>query len=336
MILNIYTENQVWHQKEKTMKKVLILGITGAFGAHMAEALRADGWQLRALMRRPETLPVGFQGIEVIPGDVMDASALRQALEGVDMVVYGINPAHYDWKDKALPWLEHTLSAIETHALVFVFPGNVYVFDPQRQTCFDEADPFSPVSAKGQIRCEMEKRLQEASQRGLQVINLRLGDFFSPHLPSSWLAAVLKPEQKSNVLRAPGPVDLRHSWAYLPDVAQTLLLLVRQRERLPAYSVFHFEGYRLTWEEIAQQFEIICQRSVQLKPFPWWLLRLISPFSVLFAGLLEMRYLWEYRLDLNQAKLTEFLGQKPPHTPWQRALENALQHKSPERRSASV
>ena len=47
------------------MKTALVLGISGGFGGHVAQALARQGWGIRALLRDPARLPARFQG-EVI------------------------------------------------------------------------------------------------------------------------------------------------------------------------------------------------------------------------------------------------------------------------------
>ncbi|HKJ07950.1 MAG TPA: NAD-dependent dehydratase, partial [Gammaproteobacteria bacterium] len=52
----------------------------------------------------------------------------------------------------------------------------------------------------------------------------------------------------------------------------------------------------------------------------WWALRLASPFSVLFRGLCEMRYLWNREVNLEDRLLQRTLDKPVPHTPLAQAL----------------
>ncbi len=69
--------------------------------------------------------------------------------------------------------------------------------------------------------------------------------------------------------------------------------------------MFHFKRYQLTFAEIAQAITKASGEAVKVKRFPWRLLRLIAPFSELFKGLVEMRYLWEPEINLCDDKLRE-------------------------------
>ncbi|MEJ2686272.1 MAG: NAD(P)H-binding protein [Gammaproteobacteria bacterium] len=302
------------------MKTALVMGITGGFGASTAEALARQGWTIRALVRDPVRIPTAFREAQVVVGDAGDPDAVRRAAQGADLLVYGVNPPRYDWKDSALPMLENAARAAEEEGLTLVFPGNVYVFDPAQGPDFDEQAPLSPVTAKGGIRKAMEMRLLEASRRGARVIILRMGDYIGRHAPSAWLGVLIKRTRKGFTLSAPGPRDLLHTWAYLPDAAQTVAELAAIREQLPAWNVFHFSGYRVSFDDIVDTLATISGRQVTVRPFPWWALRLASPFSVLFRGLCEMRYLWNRQLNLEDRLLQRTLGKPIPHTPLAQAL----------------
>jgi NADP-dependent 3-hydroxy acid dehydrogenase YdfG len=61
--MNSHTNTQALnHQlkKEAIMKKALVMGITGGFGGHVAQALADRGWSLKALLRDPAKLPSRF------------------------------------------------------------------------------------------------------------------------------------------------------------------------------------------------------------------------------------------------------------------------------------
>ena len=72
--------------------KVLVTGATGNIGSHAVPELLRQGHAVRAFVRdsaqgrrRARALP---RGVEAVPGDVLDPSALRRAAAGVDAVVH--------------------------------------------------------------------------------------------------------------------------------------------------------------------------------------------------------------------------------------------------------
>ncbi|MCP2259992.1 Uncharacterized conserved protein YbjT, contains NAD(P)-binding and DUF2867 domains [Streptoalloteichus tenebrarius] len=67
------------------LKRVLVTGATGNVGGQVVAQLRGTGVAVRALARKPESADLP-EGVEVVRGDLGDASTLDAALEGVDAV----------------------------------------------------------------------------------------------------------------------------------------------------------------------------------------------------------------------------------------------------------
>jgi uncharacterized protein YbjT (DUF2867 family) len=68
---------------------VLVTGGTGFVGPKVVHALRAQGREVRALVRRPERgAQLAAWGAEVVTGDVTDPASLKAALDGCTDVVH--------------------------------------------------------------------------------------------------------------------------------------------------------------------------------------------------------------------------------------------------------
>ena len=302
------------------MKTALVMGITGSFGGHVAQALARQGWSIRALLRNPEKLPARFSGAQVFKGDAADIGSIRAAAQGADLIIYGVNPPYKQWATTVVPWVDNTATVAEELGLTLVFPGNIYIFNPADGPEFDESARARPVTEKGELRQAMEERLQRAAQHGARIIIVRAGDFIAAGAKSAWLQSLIKRTKSGYALSTPGARNLTHSWAYLPDLAHTVVELVAKRDALPQFSVFHFRGYQLSYADLADAIRTATGRPVMLKTFPWLLLRLAAPFSTFVRSLLEMRYLWNHELNLPDAKLRAVLQQPIAHTPVAQAL----------------
>jgi uncharacterized protein YbjT (DUF2867 family) len=69
--------------------KVLVTGGTGFVGPKVVQALRAQGRDVRALVRRPERgKHLAAMGAELVTGDVTDPVSLRAAVDGCTHVVH--------------------------------------------------------------------------------------------------------------------------------------------------------------------------------------------------------------------------------------------------------
>jgi len=304
------------------MKKVLILGITGTFGKHVAQALEGKGWKIKAMVRDVTKLSAEFENVEVVQGDASNYDDVKQAAKGVTMLVYGVNPANYDWENKALPWLDVSARVAEEQGLTIVFPGNIYNYNPDNHSLVHELSQQSPVSGRGEIRQHMEFRLQRAAEHGAKVLILRMGDFIAAKPSQSWLPRLLSEKKKKVILSSPGPKDIKHAWAYVPDAAAMVALLVEKIDKLPAFSVFHFKGYSLSLQDMADIIAEQTGKPVKVKPMPWWFLSLLRPFLTAIQGVFEMRYLWQKELLLDDNKLRRTIGDVP-YTEVGQALVNS-------------
>lgn len=302
------------------MKTALILGITGGFGSNVANALLANGWRVKALVRSAENVAHSLSQVEIVVGDATDSSALSQAANGVDAIVYGINMPYRDWQEKARPLLEITVKIAEQKRLLIVFPANVYVFDPKQGPEFDESANAQPISKKGKVRALMERRLLRASQQGARVLVMRSGDFIGANASNSWLGQLLVKAKAGYTLLDPSTSGHVHSWACLGDLAEVTVDLMNLNSQQEAFEVFHFAGYQLTMNDIKTAIANVSGQSVTLKPFPWWLARLAAPFTKAAREMLEMQYLWEQEVKLKQQKLALTLDKKLVQTPLSEAL----------------
>ena len=66
--------------------KVAVLGASGRAGSEITSELAARGHEVRAIARRPETIPVA-QGVTAVAGDASDPAALAERIRGVEAVV---------------------------------------------------------------------------------------------------------------------------------------------------------------------------------------------------------------------------------------------------------
>ena len=63
--------------------------------------------------------------------------------------------------------------------------------------------------------------------------------------------------------------------------------------------------------------------NVKVTRTPWALMRLASPFVPLFRELVEMRYLWETPIRMDNRRLRAVLGEEP-RTPLETAVRETL------------
>lgn len=280
---------------------VLILGANGRFGRNAAEAFWNAGWRVSLFDRARDDL----------------ATAAR----GIDVIVNGWNPPYTRWANDVPAKTAQVIEAARTHGCTVVIPGNVYVYGPDAPPVLTPVTRQAATNPLGRIRVEMEAAYRAS---GVQTILLRAGDFIDTEASGNWFDKVITPQIPKGKLTYPGPLNVPHAWAYLPDLARAAEQLARQRHELETFTDVGFPGYTLTGQALAEAIDTALGRTVTPHQMNWLPLHLARSVWKMASSLLEMRYLWgmEHRLDGTafHALLPNFRD-----TPVDVALRRALQ-----------
>ncbi|MDI6835939.1 MAG: NAD(P)H-binding protein [Rhizobiaceae bacterium] len=305
----------------------LVLGATGGIGGAMAAKLATRGYRVRALHRNASAMAARNPSIDWRQGDAMSRGDVVRAAEGVSLIVHAVNPPGYrDWARLVLPMIDNTIAAAKASGARVVMPGTVYNFGPETFPVLDEESPQRPVTIKGKIRVALEEHLEAAAADGVPVIIVRAGDYFGPGAGNNWFVqGLVKPGVPVKAVTLPGAPGIGHQWAYLPDVAETMMQLVEHADRLPRFARFHMEGvFDADGLQLAEAIRrAVGKPALPIRRFPWFFVSLAAPFVPLFREVMEMRYLWQEPLRMSNRRLLEVLGAEP-HTPLDRAVAETL------------
>ncbi|MBT8388387.1 MAG: sugar nucleotide-binding protein, partial [Altererythrobacter sp.] len=229
--------------------KVLILGASGRFGRHAAEAFWNRGWQVRTFDRRTD---------------------LSAAAADVDVIVNAWNPTYPAWADEVPRLTKQVIAAARSSGATVIVPGNVYVFGDDGPAVFDENTPHLAKNGLGRVRIEMEAAYRAS---GVQVIVLRAGDFIDTQASGNWFDSVLTAKIARGSFVAPGDLEADHAWAYLPDLARAAALLAEKREQLDAFEDVPFPGFTISLAELHRACEQVTGRVLEVRGFPWLAIR---------------------------------------------------------------
>jgi nucleoside-diphosphate-sugar epimerase len=310
-----------------TNQSILVLGINGTIGSCVARSLLRHGWHLRALVRDRASAQARWGGAEIewVEGDAMDRDCVVRAAEGAGTILHAVNPPGYrDWNRLVLPMIDNTIAAARAGSARIVLPGTIYNFDPADVPVIAENSPQAPRAEKGRIRVELERRLEAASASG-PVLIVRAGDYIGADARSSWFAqSLVRPGKPVVRLLNPGQ-GIGHSWAYLPDLAEAFARLLAMPDRLRRFECVQFRGI---WDAdgtlLPSVIRQIVGRDVPGRAFPWWLMRLLSPFGGFPRAVREIEPYWRHPVRLDNRRLVELLGAEP-HTPVETAIRDTLQ-----------
>lgn len=293
-------------------RRALVLGASGGIGGEVAVRLVRRGWEVHALQHRTRMAGRRGNGIYWWRGDAMNRDDVMQAAKGAALIVHAVNPSAYqDGDAQSLPMLQHSLDAAVAGGARLLLPGAACNYGPSAAVAEDAAQ--RPLTRRGALRVEMERRLRDAVARGARALIVRSGDHFGPYAGNNWFSqAMVEPGRAPASLRYPGRAGIGHQWCYLPDLAETMLRLLDHDERLGAFESFHVGGH---WDAdgtamTAAIAQAVGRPDLRVKRFPWSLLRLSSPLLPMFREIAELRRLWQEPVRLDNRRLLDFLGEE--------------------------
>jgi nucleoside-diphosphate-sugar epimerase len=310
-----------------TASTVLVLGANGRFGAAAVQAFAAAGWRVVAQARRAPTTPLP-PGAVAIDTALADTEALARRAAGARVVVYAVNPVYTRWDAELLPLARQGMALAERLGARFMLPGNIYNFGAGMPACLREDTPQRPTTLKGRQRCQLEDELQDRAVHGLASAVIRAGDFYGAGR-GSWLDQAIVKDLGRGKLVYPGPLDVPHAWAYLPDLARAFVA-VAARDDAPPFQRLHFAGHTLTGHQLLAAIDAAAA-DLGLRPaagfrrgsMPWGLIRAVGVVYPLWRELARMSYLWRVPHALDGAALRAVVGELPA-TPLPAALREAL------------
>ncbi|RPH63932.1 MAG: epimerase [Burkholderiales bacterium] len=320
---------------------VLILGANGRFGRVATRAFAAAGWRVLAQARHPAPgLDSGSPAnVEPLTAALDDQQTLSHRAAGVRSVVYAVNPPYTRWSTEALPAARLGMDLARRLDATFMLPGNVYNFGEQMPAMLEEDTPQLATTGKGRIRCEMEADLDARAAQGLRSVVVRAGDFYGGAGTGSWFDLAIVRSLRSGKLVYPGPMNVRHAWAYLPDLAGAFVAVAQaESHRASGGSAagraaarrLHFHGHTLTGAELLDAVEraaaslgIAAPGRLRRGSMPWGLIRAGGLIVPMWRELAEMAYLWRVPHALSGNRLERAIGPMPV-TPVETAVRDAL------------
>jgi nucleoside-diphosphate-sugar epimerase len=305
---------------------VLILGAAGRFGHTLARAFADAGWTVRAQARKALPPSLGRKGIAFVQCDALDASAMKRAAEGVDVIVHALNPLYTEWDRLALPLADAAIAAARSSGALLMLPGNVYNFGSELPAVLTTTTPECGDIPKARLRIETEARM--AATPGLDSIVIRAGDFFGGAQPGSWFDLAMATKLISGRFVYPGDPSVMHAWAYLPDLAQAFVGVAERRAVLHGHRRLHFAGHSVTGNEMREAFEALTGEALRPAGMPWFVMRLAAPFVPMLREVVKMRYLWRRPHRLDDSDLRLLIG-TARQTPLKQAVAQAWRDLQP-------
>jgi len=275
----------------------------GAVGRLVTRALLARGDGVRVAQRsRPADLPAD---VEFTSCDVLDANAVRHAVEGAEQVLLSVG-FPYDSRLWRTAWPKAMTNVVEACAAVgarVVFIDNLYQLGPQTEPRREDM-PLTTAGRKPAILAEVT-RIWMAAKGRVRVAALRCPDFYGPGVSVSHLGASAFGEiAKGKPAMLIAPPNTLHDFAYVPDIARAAITLLDAPD----------DAFGQVWNmpcaptrtprEILQLGANAIGASLKIRAVPLWLLPLFGLFSRFMKEVADVGFTFDrpYVVDARKFK----------------------------------
>jgi len=293
--------------------RTLVLGAGGFLGSHAARWLAGTGARARLFDLSVESIPEPVRsapGIEVVQGNLLDATVVRDALRGVDRVLHFVSatvPAtSVDQVDLELRVnVEPTLRVLEamrelgTPLIVFPSSGGTVYGDEAPATGFAEDAGTGPQGSYGLGKLLLEEICAfYARTGGPHCLLLRVSNAYGPsvhgHSRQGVIHAFLERLREGRPVTVWGDGTEVRDYVHVEDLISAVAALVQAGVRDQVFNLGSGRGVSV--EEILQVIERVTGRAVEVE-------RATGQYagvrrSLLDVSRLRARVAWEPRIDL--------------------------------------
>ncbi|HMD49529.1 MAG TPA: NAD-dependent epimerase/dehydratase family protein [Bryobacteraceae bacterium] len=293
------------------MDRIALFGAAGAIGGSIAAELRKKNQPYRVAGRGRTGLERAFgsdPNAEIVTWNPDDPASVRAAASGVGTIFYLVGVPY--WQFELHPRLmRKTLEgAIAEGVERIVLIGTVYPFGRPRTERVREDHPREPHTFKGRMRKEQEDLVLDSDSSGkIHGTILRLPDFYGPGVDKSFLASAFQAAVNGGRAQLVGPIDKPHEFVFVPDVGPVALALASEPR---AYgSAWNFAGpgaiaQRAFVEQVFREADRKPKYIVANKT----MLRIMGMFSPMMREMVEMNYLFETPVIMDDSAIRALLG----------------------------
>lgn len=215
----------------------LVTGGTGFMGRHLVICLHTHGYRVRVLTRKPsdQLQDLMNQGIEIVQGDIRDHTAVRQALDGVDIVFHlaGEKRKPQEFASVNIEGTRNLLEACSTSNIKrVVHVSSVGVTGWVLNELITEEVPCCPQNEYERTKYAAEEiALQFYLERKLPLTVIRPANVFGDLDPEKQLLTLMRLIQ-SGQFRFIGDGNAMLNYVYVGDVAEACWLVSTQHSTI--------------------------------------------------------------------------------------------------------
>lgn len=296
---------------------------TGPVGQAVAQELVKPGKAVKMINRsgkKPEGVP---DGVTMAAGDVFDLKVAKHLAQGATHVYQCTNPPYTQWAEQFPRLQANTLEAAASAGAKYIVTDNLYMYGDTNGQPLREDLPYLAHTRKGKVRMAMAESLMAAHRSGkVRVAVARGSDYYGPRATNSAAGdRMFGFAVQGKAASVPGNLDLPHTYTYVDDFAQALVILGERDEALG--QVWHVPNAETL---TTRQFVTLIYEELGRPPKMSGMGRLMMSIGGLFIPaareVVEMMYEFEKPFVVDSRKFTQTFGRQG--TPLREAIKTTV------------
>ncbi len=270
--------------------RILITGVNGFLGRHLAKTLIARGHEVTGFGRSVKCEVTGISNY--VQGDVLDQPAIERAMQGLEAVVHlAALTAHRDIIDNKFNALETSYLGTKrvldafSHCLSmkkFLYSSTGKVYGKAKPLPFTEELPPQPLNVLGKSKFMTEQLIEFYSHfqpnrttpkdlyfQKKSYLILRIFNVYGPDQRDNFLIPTILNQLKDDPSRVSlGDVTSKRDYIYIDDAIRALVLTL-ESDAIYGYSVFNVcSGQSRSAEEIVSEISALLGRRIEIRTNP--------------------------------------------------------------------
>ncbi len=285
---------------------VALFGASGAVGHAVAPEVERRGIAYRAVGRDTARMERDFPRAQIVRADFLSGDGLAAAAQDAETIFY-LAGAPYTEFDKHPIMTRNALDAVQAAgARRFIHIAPVYSYGPPVTRPVPERQPHVPNTRKGRFRLEQEQEVLARHGGAFATMVVHLPDFYGPNAELSYANAFIREALSGKTASFVGPLDAQREFAFVPDVADPLLLLA---ELSDAYGrCWNLGGQAIQARAFADAVFAAIGKPPKYRSIPKFMLQAVGLVQPFMREVAEMYYLFDSGFVLDDGALQQRLG----------------------------
>jgi nucleoside-diphosphate-sugar epimerase len=290
----------------------VVIGASGGIGSAVTRRLAKGGNAVRAVNRSGQMeLP---DGAESMAADATDLASTRQACQGAAVVYNCVHPRPGEEYERFVTMSENIITGAEAASAKLILAASVYPYGVVDRPMTEDM-PDNPAEPTGKLHAKGVQMAMEAHESGrVQVAVGRSSNYFGTNAGRSYAGdGIFYNALAGKSASVIGKVDMPHTYTYVDDFADGLIILGQRDEALgqvwhvpSAETISTRQFIDMVYGQAGQKTKIMAGTRIPLT--------VMSLFSSHMKFALQVLYQFDRPFVVDHSKFEKAFGSNPvPH-----------------------